>query len=83
MYIYNSCLQPTDMAPSLLPPPPLKSQLSSSPPLPPATQPFLLDGFKCDLRVYVLVTSCNPLRIFVYKDGLVCNKYSIIIHSSC
>lgn len=34
-------------------------------------QPFLLDGFKLDLRVYVLVTACNPLRIFIYKDGLV------------
>ena len=36
-------------------------------------QPFLLDGFKIDLRVYVLVSSYNPLRIFVYKDGLVRN----------
>lgn len=34
-------------------------------------KPFLLDSFKCDLRLYVLVTACNPLRIFVYKDGLV------------
>ena len=34
-------------------------------------QPFLLDGFKCDLRIYVLVTSCKPLRILVFKDGLV------------
>ncbi len=33
-------------------------------------QPFLLDGFKFDLRVYVAVTSCDPFRIFVYKDGL-------------
>jgi tubulin polyglutamylase TTLL6/13 len=34
------------------------------------SNPFLLDGFKFDLRVYVLVTSCDPLRIFVYEDGL-------------
>ncbi|CAF3048765.1 unnamed protein product [Rotaria sp. Silwood2] len=33
-------------------------------------RPFLLDGFKFDLRVYVAVTSCDPFRIFVYKDGL-------------
>ncbi|XP_033634815.1 tubulin polyglutamylase ttll6-like isoform X1 [Asterias rubens] len=34
------------------------------------TKPFLIDGFKMDLRVYVVVTSCDPLRVFVYKDGL-------------
>ena len=37
----------------------------------PHFQPFLLDGYKFDLRIYVLVLSCDPLRIFVYKDGLV------------
>ncbi|XP_052528604.1 tubulin polyglutamylase TTLL13-like isoform X2 [Tympanuchus pallidicinctus] len=34
------------------------------------SKPFLIDGFKFDMRVYVLVTSCDPLRIFVYKEGL-------------
>ena len=34
------------------------------------SQPFILDGFKFDLRIYVLVTSCDPLRVYVYKDGL-------------
>ena len=33
-------------------------------------QPFTLDGFKFDLRIYVLVTSCDPLYIYVYNDGL-------------
>ncbi|CAH8862198.1 unnamed protein product [Trichobilharzia szidati] len=33
--------------------------------------PLLIDGYKCDLRVYVLITSCDPLRIFMYNDGLV------------
>ena len=36
----------------------------------PWLQPFVIDGFKFDFRVYVLVTSCDPLRVYVYKDGL-------------
>uniref|UniRef100_A0A7M4EI55 Tubulin tyrosine ligase like 6 n=1 Tax=Crocodylus porosus TaxID=8502 RepID=A0A7M4EI55_CROPO len=33
-------------------------------------QPFIIDKFKFDLRIYVLVTSCDPLKIFVYEEGL-------------
>jgi hypothetical protein len=34
------------------------------------SNPCLIDGFKFDFRVYVLVTSVDPLRVFVYDDGL-------------
>jgi len=32
--------------------------------------PLLVDGFKFDLRIYVALTSINPLRIYIYEDGL-------------
>lgn len=32
--------------------------------------PMLLDGYKFDLRVYVLVTSFAPLEAYVYSNGL-------------
>ncbi|XP_059534045.1 tubulin polyglutamylase TTLL13 isoform X2 [Myotis daubentonii] len=34
------------------------------------SKPFLIDGFKFDMRIYVLLTSCDPLRIFMYEEGL-------------
>jgi hypothetical protein len=34
-------------------------------------KPHLLNQFKYDLRIYVLVTSFDPLTIYIYQDGLV------------
>ena len=31
--------------------------------------PLCLNGFKFDLRIYCLVTSVNPIEMFVYKKG--------------
>ncbi|BHF79381.1 Tubulin polyglutamylase ttll11 [Sparganum proliferum] len=33
--------------------------------------PVLVDGHKADLRIYVVLESISPLRIHVYRDGLV------------
>ncbi|CAF3588851.1 unnamed protein product [Rotaria sp. Silwood1] len=43
-------------------------------------EPYLIDGFKFDLRIYALITSCDPLRVFIFNNGLVrmsSKKYKI------
>ncbi|CAH1792719.1 unnamed protein product [Owenia fusiformis] len=32
--------------------------------------PYLVDGFKFDIRLYVAVTSYDPLQIYMYEEGL-------------
>ncbi|XP_008555252.1 tubulin polyglutamylase TTLL5 [Microplitis demolitor] len=33
--------------------------------------PLLVDGHKCDLRLYIAVTNYDPLLIYLYEEGLV------------
>lgn len=41
-------------------------------------KPLLLEGHKCHLRLYALITSVDPMRCFLYRDGafhLASDKY--------
>lgn len=35
------------------------------------SNPLLLNGYKFDMRIYVAITGVDPLRIYLYDEGLV------------
>ncbi|KAM7354234.1 tubulin tyrosine ligase-like 4B isoform 2-T5 [Cochliomyia hominivorax] len=43
-------------------------------------RPLLINDNKFDMRIYVVMTSINPLRIYMYKDGLA--RFASVKYSS-
>lgn len=35
------------------------------------SDPMLIEGYKFDLRVYVVMTCCSPLTLYIYDEGIV------------
>lgn len=35
------------------------------------SRPLLIDGYKFSLRVFVLILSIDPLRLYIFKEGIV------------
>ncbi len=34
------------------------------------SDPLLINGYKFDLRIYIVITCVDPLRIYMYEEGL-------------
>ena len=33
--------------------------------------PMTIEGFKFDLRIYVIMTCCSPLTLYIFDEGIV------------
>ena len=32
--------------------------------------PFTIDGYKFDMRIYIIMTCCDPLTLYIFDEGI-------------
>ncbi len=46
------------------------------------SNPLLVDGYKFDLRLYLIISSVRPVHVEIYTEGLVRHSLTMLLRSA-